>query len=335
MLRSDVSGATIQTFFHIHERTAGGPDGWGETAVLTVTDAEGPRFLGMASLSGSLLLIGDSEPTLGAGLRAGKIHPFMKEATGAGWAPLGPLTAPGAPPGDTFGWRVTAGGTTLLATSQAGLPGTPGRAWIGALSGGNATILDDDRPAVQVSAVSEFEPSQTPRTAQGWLWVTHPSSEPISVTWRTASGSAVAGEDFSAQARTTVIPAGAYAAPIEVPLLPDTTTESDEVFSVEITAVTGPPTTYGPAAQWTIRDTDRAPVVYAPSTNLYEGVADPKPAIRLDPAGTDLSTRLVAARNRPAARRPTAGPRRIRHLRRRFFPGLRHDPIRRYRVPSP
>ena len=289
VLRADAGGSTPQTFFHVHERSAGGPDGWGETAVLTVDDAEGPRPLGLASLSGSLLLIGDSAPTLGAGLRAGKIHAFMKAATGAGWAPLGALTAPGAPPGDTFGWRAAAGGTTLLATSRAGLAGTPGRAWTGALAGGKATILDDDQPAVQVSATSEFEPSAAPRTAKGWLWMTHPSSDPLTVTWHTESGSAVAGQDFSGQARTTVIPAGAYAVPIEVPVLPDAAAESDEDFSVVITSVAGPTATFGPPVRWTIRDTDRAPVVSAPSMHLYEGLADPKPAIRLDPAGTTLS----------------------------------------------
>lgn len=285
VLRRDMEGPIFQTFFHIHERNAGGTNGWGETAVVTVNDDEGERFLGTASLTGNLLLVGDSDD-LGGARRAGKIHVFMKEPEGAGWALIDSFSAPDSAAGDRFGARVNAGGTTMLTLSGSG----PNRAWISSLSGGSATIVDDDRPTVHVSAVSEFEPSQASRAAKGWLWMTHASSEPVLVAWRAESGTAVSGEDFSAREQTTVIPPGTYAVPIEVPMLPDATAEIDEFFSVVIAAITGPATSSGSPARWTIRDTDRVPTVYATPTYLYEGVTDLKPALRVDPKGADLGT---------------------------------------------
>jgi hypothetical protein len=305
VLRRDVVEPAPQTVFDVHERLAGGGDGWGKTAELTVTESEGPRQLGTVSLTGNLILIGDPQRDHGAGPRPGKFHVFAKNTADPGWSGLGTITAPAAAPGDTFGWQLAAGGTAMLTTTETGGAVTSTRAWIGSLTGGTATIVDDDAPVAHFSLAPAFEPTESVRNAQGWIWLTHPLPDAVSVTWRTRPGTATAGEDFTVRESTTVIPAGAHAAAIEVPLRPDDSGEPDESFTLEIisiTSATGATVLAGPPAAWTIRDTDRIPSAYASGSYLYEGLDSPSPTVRIDAANStvDVNWSLRAAAPPPS-----------------------------------
>lgn len=289
VLRRDVAGGSPQTFFHIHERDAGGPNNWGETVVFTVNDAEGPRPLGEVVLAGSLLMVGDPAADLGAGPRPGRVHQFVKDGSGPTWQSLGSFTAPNPLPGDGFGGRLAAGGTHLLVTSATGSSNAPNTAWLGLMPGARALILDDDHPVVHVSEATEFEPHDGPLAMGGWLWLSHASSDDLTVTWRAVGLSAQAGHDFVAAEASTIIPAGALAVPITVTLLPDRVAEMDETLRIEITSVAGGEVSAGPLVRWTIRDTDPAPVVFAGPSDVYEGLSQIQPEVRLYPADGPLS----------------------------------------------
>lgn len=308
VLRS-ATGPFGRPILHVHERTAGGPNAWGQSVVLNVGDEEPDRPMGPIRLAGRMLYIADGTADVGAGPRPGKIHALVKDAVGSQWTPLGSFQSPAALPGDTFGSRLAAAGSHILTTSEVASPFGSTTAWMGTWPGSMATVLDDDVPEVRISEASEFEPSESVFTIKGSLRLSHPAAEPVSVTWRAVGGSASAGSDFAATESTTVIPGGALSAPIEVPVLPDALFEDDEFFSIEITAVAGDAATPGPPARWHLRDTDRAPVAFAANPVTYEGLARPQPDIEFqnvtEPISAEWNIREFPS---PAPPRPVHTP---------------------------
>jgi hypothetical protein len=287
VLRSPATPTSPLDVFHVHEIDAGGPGAWGETAALIVNDAEGPRPLGPAVLTSGLLWIGDALAAPAAAARPGRIHLFAQDPATSSWAAHGAFAAPLPVAGDGFGGRLAVAGQSVLIATPSNY-GNP-TVWMGQLPGATATLLDDDAPTVHVSAASEFEPREAAAAIHGWLWLSHPSTEAITVNWRTVGGTAQAGVDFSPVDQFTVIEPGILAVPIEVPLLTDHTLEADSSFRVEITGVAGGATGVGNAADWLIRDTDPIPVVFAPQSEVYEGLETIKPAVVVHPAAEPVS----------------------------------------------
>ena len=56
----------------------------------------------------------------------------------------------------------------------------------------------------------------------------------VTVTYATANGTAIAGQDYTAKTGTVTIPAGATSATFSVPIMGDTVVEQDETFFVNL-----------------------------------------------------------------------------------------------------
>ena len=87
----------------------------------------------------------------------------------------------------------------------------------------------------------------------------------VSVPWATASGTALAGQDYDVRRDTLRIPAGATTGLIEVPTRTDAEQEGDEVFTVRLFHSDGPLEATG-----TILDGQPEEPVVADSTELVE-----------------------------------------------------------------
>ncbi len=96
------------------------------------------------------------------------------------------------------------------------------------------TIIDNDpQPTITISNVQVSDSGSTPN-AIFTVSLSAPSSNPISVDFQTADGSATAGADYQAQSGKLTIPTGATSATITIPIITDTLTESNETFSVNL-----------------------------------------------------------------------------------------------------
>ena len=91
------------------------------------------------------------------------------------------------------------------------------------------------------------------------LSLSAPSAVPVTVAYRTADGTAVAGRDFTATSGTVTFAPGAMKAEVSVAVIGDATTESSETFSLVLSAPQGA-TLAQASAVGTILDDDIAPV---------------------------------------------------------------------------
>jgi uncharacterized repeat protein (TIGR01451 family) len=69
--------------------------------------------------------------------------------------------------------------------------------------------------------------------------LSNPSSQPVSVDWSTAAGTATAPDDFTAANGTLIIPAGGMLSSVTVTVTGDAAFESDESFSVNLANPSG------------------------------------------------------------------------------------------------
>jgi hypothetical protein len=100
--------------------------------------------------------------------------------------------------------------------------------------------------------------------------LTAPNAMPVTVTYATTNGTALAGEDYVAASGILTIPPGALTAPIRVTILADGKDEPDETFSVELSAATEADLTDSHAVA-TIVDGDPAPRIVAGHCEQIEG----------------------------------------------------------------
>ena len=91
------------------------------------------------------------------------------------------------------------------------------------------------------------------------LSLSAPSAAPVTVAYRTADGTAVAGSDFTATSGTVTFAPGVTKAEVSVAVIGDATTESSETFSLVLSAPQGA-TLAQATAVGTILDDDIAPV---------------------------------------------------------------------------
>jgi hypothetical protein len=99
---------------YLFERKKGGPEGWGQVAKLTASDAASSSFLGVSvALDGDTVVAGAS----GADDFAGAAYIFERQADGQ-WAQTAKLTRPPDPDTDTFGNSVAIEGDTVFVGSE-------------------------------------------------------------------------------------------------------------------------------------------------------------------------------------------------------------------------
>lgn len=126
---------------------------------------------------------------------------------------------------------------------------TGGPAYIGAPVG-DATIHDADgiaradaaTPVLSIASVRQVEGNgPASRKAQVRLELSKPLTQPLTLRWSTASGTAVAGRDFTAKSNVAVtIKPGTTEISIDLALRSNATIDGDRSFAVAISAINGP-----------------------------------------------------------------------------------------------
>ena len=99
------------------------------------------------------------------------------------------------------------------------------------------TVIDNDEPySLQIA---DAEASESAGEVVFAVTLSGQSASEVTVDFATSDGTAEAGTDYSASSGTLSIPAGSTTAQIRVPILDDAEDESDETFSVQLSAPTG------------------------------------------------------------------------------------------------
>ena len=139
-------------------------------------------------------------------------------------------------------------------------PATPSR-WLlnGEPIGSDGTPQAPPLPQISLGAASVKEGAVGGGAKAVFaLSLSAPSAVPVTVTYSTADGTAVAGIDFTATSGTVTFAPGVTKAEVSVPVIGDATTESSETFSLVLSAPKGA-TLAQATATGTILDDDVAP----------------------------------------------------------------------------
>jgi hypothetical protein len=91
--------------------------------------------------------------------------------------------------------------------------------------------------------------------------LSHPSAFDITVNYKTADGSAVAGKDYTGSTGTMTIPKRAVSGLLEIPVLQDTVYEKDKTFHVTLDAPSGAELGSKNAATVTVVSEEKEPVI--------------------------------------------------------------------------
>lgn len=101
--------------------------------------------------------------------------------------------------------------------------------------GATGTIADDDpRPAASVTNASSAEGDEGATPFVFTVSLSNPSSEPVTVAYATADGTATAGADYESTAGTLTFAPGETAREVTVAVTGDEADEADETFGVEL-----------------------------------------------------------------------------------------------------
>jgi hypothetical protein len=106
-------------------------------------------------------------------------------------------------------------------------------------------ITNDDTSARSVSVTGPTAAVVEGSKAAFTLRLSSAAAEAVTVTYGTVDGSAVAGSDYTAASGTVVFAAGEMLKTVEVATTADSSVESDEKFSLRLSAVTGGSTLLG------------------------------------------------------------------------------------------
>jgi hypothetical protein len=142
-----------------------------------------------------------------------------------------------------------------------------------AVARGRATIANDDTGfALSVSDVSVTEGDSGPAEALFTVSmpVAVPAGQSVTVDYSTADGSARAGFDYQAVSGTLTFIEGQSSRTVPVPLLPDSTDESDETFTLTLANPSGALIVDG-QGQATITDDDPQPNLSIDDVTVVEG----------------------------------------------------------------
>ncbi len=119
--------------------------------------------------------------------------------------------------------------------------GRPDEALTGTTSARTVTVLfndghwsPDDPPSVSIRDVPVTEGNAGTRAATFTVTLSAPSSQPVTVRYATANGTAAAGSDYQARSGTLTIPAGQTTGTITVPVSGDRFPEPNETFFVNL-----------------------------------------------------------------------------------------------------
>jgi Ca2+-binding RTX toxin-like protein len=104
-------------------------------------------------------------------------------------------------------------------------------------SQGIGTILDDE-PRISLNDVSVTEGNSGTANANFTITLSGASSQPVTLNYATADGTATAGSDYTATTGTLTFAAGATSQTIAVPVFGDTLSEASETFFLNLSSTT-------------------------------------------------------------------------------------------------
>jgi uncharacterized repeat protein (TIGR03806 family) len=113
---------------------------------------------------------------------------------------------------------------------------SPTNATIGAATGTGTINNDDVQPAISVSSASVAEGNSGTTTLNFTVTLSNASYQTITAAWATADGTAAAGSDYVAASGTVSFAPGVTSQTIGVAVNGDATVESDETFTVALSA---------------------------------------------------------------------------------------------------
>ncbi|BAZ28864.1 Na-Ca exchanger/integrin-beta [Cylindrospermum sp. NIES-4074] len=100
---------------------------------------------------------------------------------------------------------------------------------------GTATIIDNDAlPSLTISSLSLAEGDSGTRNATFNVQLSSASGQPVTVSYGTTDGTALAGQDYTATSGILTFSPGTTLLTINVPILGDTTVEENETFTVNL-----------------------------------------------------------------------------------------------------
>ena len=144
---------------------------------------------------------------------------------------------------------------------------------------GTATITNDDvatpdLPTVAIGNTAVVEGNNGTTNAVFTVNLSAASTAPVSVTYGTADGSAIAGSDYTAITGTLTFDPGVTSQTIAIPVLGDTTVEPDEQFVLNLTQPTNATIAQGQGTATITNDdvaTPDLPTVAIGNTAVVEG----------------------------------------------------------------
>jgi len=119
---------------------------------------------------------------------------------------------------------------------------------------GVVTIIDNDTVTPSLT-INDVTVNESAGTATLQICASTAGSSPITVTYTTGNGTALAGSDYTATTATATIPAGQTCVNVSIPIINDTTPEPTETFTVNLTNPTNA-TIADPQGVVTIIDND-------------------------------------------------------------------------------
>jgi len=154
---------------------------------------------------------------------------------------------------------------------------------------GTGTIQNDDQGSLAISAISLNEGNSGSQDAILTVTLSSAASQPVTVVYATADGTAVAGSDYTARTGTVTFPAGSTSQQIRIPVTGDTAVETDESFTVNLSKASNAVIATASAAV-TLKNDDQA-VLSIASAQISEGNAGSQNA--------DLTLTLSAPASQP------------------------------------
>ncbi len=267
----------------IHERLPQ-EGGWARTATLPLPDTGGGYEISLA-LAGDWLAVG-------RGIRFGETKPegtvklYLRDAVNRSiWKPAGTLQGPGPGYGLNLFWNRG----ELISNATDGY--TPHQVVVRKFQGGEVIVKDDDRSKLSIAVSPHPEPASGSSEAECYAELPLPAETDVLVTHDFISGTAVAGQDFTALNGSVLINKGQRRTMIPFTLLADDLVEPEELLTIRM-ATAGQAAVEVSANIW---NSNMPPVVIGSATPLLEGLGESTLSLRQVPVtGTSLPTGPVS-----------------------------------------
>jgi hypothetical protein len=193
------------------------------------------------ALSGSVTLDADGPvPTIAPSLPSGQVGVAYSAAV-LSFQDANTVTHPGTdlPPGlslsldGLLSGTPTAAGTYTFYVTAGNLNGSQSMPTTITIAPAPAPTA---KPTVSAVGTSVAEGNSGRKTVLVTARLSAANSTPVTVSWHTVNGTAVAGKDYVAAQGTVTIPAGQLTATLPVSVIGDKATEKNETFTVVLTA---------------------------------------------------------------------------------------------------